>query len=81
MPISRRPSGRQRPPHSERCLRAVELGNCVDDDARVGAPRGGKAGRDVVFEEIAFQVGFRMLDGIEAVQHLDVLVADEQVFG
>ena len=61
--------------------RSRRSGDGVDADVRVGLEQRGQAGDDLGGEEFAAQVRAGLLGGLEAVEDLDVLVADEQLLG
>ena len=62
-----------------RHLPCGSLRHRVDLDAGVAGPQRVQSGEDVVLEQRALEVGRGVLGGVEAVQHLHVLVAHEQV--
>ena len=57
----------------------LRSGDGVDADIRVGLEQRGQAGDDLGGEELAGQVGVGLLESLEAVEDLDVLIADEKL--
>ena len=57
----------------------LQPGDSAEADIRVGLEQRGQTGDDLGGEELAGQVGVGLLESLEAVEDLDVLIADEKL--